>query len=41
MNALKDQMMKEFALTHTESQNSAGKDLEHKVKELEIRLDNI
>lgn len=41
MNALKDQMMKEFALTHTGSQNSGGKDLEHKVMDLEIRLNTI
>jgi len=41
MNALKDQMMKEFALTHNGSQNSEGKDLEHKVKELETRLNTI
>jgi hypothetical protein len=41
MNALKDQMMKEFALTHTGSQNSGDKDLEHKVKELETRLNTI
>ena len=41
MNALKDQMMKEFALTHTGSQNSGGKDLEHKVNELETRLNTI